>query len=136
MPLINCKVELKLKWSKHCVLSVDGADNLNGKNDDDNIIFTIKDTKLYVPVVPLSTRDNQKPSKLFSKGSEVSVYSNEYKTKSDNKITINAFRFFLESDFVRVNRLFVLVIQMKMLLLQDLKLKGITYQKKLLIIIM
>ena len=136
MPLINCKVELKLKWSKHCVLSVDGADNVNGNNNDNNIIFTIKDTNLYVPVVPLSTRDNQKPSKLFSKGFEVSVYSNEYKTKSDNKITTNAFRFFLESDFVRVNRLFVLVIQMKMLLLQDLKLKGITYQKKLLIIIM
>ena len=29
MPLINCKVELKLKWPKHCVLSVDGADNVN-----------------------------------------------------------------------------------------------------------
>ena len=136
MPLINCKVELKLKWSKHCVLSVDGADNVNGNNDDNNIIFSIKNTKLYVPVVPLSTRDNQKASKLFSKGFEVSVYSNEYKTKSDNKITTNAFRFFLDSDFVRVNRLFVLVIQMKMLLLKDLKLKGITYQKKLLIIIM
>ena len=136
MPLINCKVELKLKWSKHCVLSVDGADNVNGNNDDNNIIFSIKDTKLYVPMVPLSTRDNQKPSKLLSKGFEVSVYSNEYKTKSDNKITTNAFRFFLDSDFVRVNRLFVLVIQMKMLLLKDLKLKGITYQKKLLIIIM
>ena len=46
MPLINCKVELKLKWTKYCVLSAAGAD-VNG-NDNDNIIFTIKDTKLYV----------------------------------------------------------------------------------------
>ena len=45
MPLINCKVELKLRWSKHCVLSLAGTDNANGNNDD-NIIFTIKDTKL------------------------------------------------------------------------------------------
>ena len=54
MILINCKVELKLRWSKHCVLSVAGTDNANSDNDDNNIIFTIKDTKLYVPVVTLS----------------------------------------------------------------------------------
>ena len=55
MSLINCKVELKLRRTKHCVLSVAGTDNANGNNDD-NIIFTIKDTKLYVPVVTLSAR--------------------------------------------------------------------------------
>ena len=64
MPLINCKAELKLKWSNYCVLSVAGNGNANG--NDDNIIFTIKDTKLYVPVVTLSARDNQKLSKLIS----------------------------------------------------------------------
>ena len=56
MPLINCKVEIKLRWTKYCVLSVAGADNIND-NDSDNVIFTIKDTKLYVPVVSLSSRD-------------------------------------------------------------------------------
>ena len=45
------------------------------------IIFTIKDIKLYVPLVNLSARDNQKLSKLISKGFERSVYWNEYKTK-------------------------------------------------------
>ena len=49
MPLINCKVELKLKWTEYCVLSAAGADNVNGSDDDNNIIFTIKDTKLYIP---------------------------------------------------------------------------------------
>ena len=57
MPLINCKVEIKLRWTKYCVLYVAGADNTND-NDSDNIIFTIKDTKLYVPFVSLSSRDN------------------------------------------------------------------------------
>ena len=56
MPLINCKVELKLKWTRYCVLSATGADNNNG--NDNNIIFTIKGTKLYVPVVTLSARKN------------------------------------------------------------------------------
>ena len=53
MSLINCKGESKLRWKKYCVLSVAGTDNVNG-NDSDNIIFTIRDTKLYVPVVTLS----------------------------------------------------------------------------------
>ena len=43
MSLINCKVELKLKWAKYCVLSVLGTDNASGNNDDNNIIFTIKE---------------------------------------------------------------------------------------------
>ena len=73
------------------------------------IFFAIKYTKLYVPVVFLSARDNQKSSKLLSKGFERSVYSNEHKTKSDNKNVTNRFRFFLQSNFVAVNRLFVLV---------------------------
>ena len=60
MPLIYCKVELKLRWTKNCVLSVAGTDNTNGNNDDNNIIFTIKDRKLYLSVETLSARDNQK----------------------------------------------------------------------------
>ena len=47
MPLINCKVELKLYWTKYCVLDSGGTEtsdtNLN------NIIFTIKETKLSAP---------------------------------------------------------------------------------------
>ena len=54
--------------------------------NSNNIIFPIKDTKLYVPVVTLSAKDNQKLSKLLSKRSERSVYCNEYKTKSEIKI--------------------------------------------------
>ena len=84
MSLINCKVELKLKWTKYCVLSTGGTENVINDNDN-NIIFTIKDTQLYIPVVNLIARNNQKLSKLLSKGFERSVYWNKYKTKSDNK---------------------------------------------------
>ena len=73
------------------------------------LIFTIKNTKLYVPDVILTARDNEKLSKLLSKGFERSVYWNEYRTKSVTKTTTNEFRYFLESNFVEVNRLFVLV---------------------------
>ena len=50
--LINCKPKLKLKWKMNSVLSAAG--NNNDNNRDDNIIFNIKDTKLYVPVETLS----------------------------------------------------------------------------------
>ena len=62
----------------HCVLSAAGADNYNANS---NIIYIIKYAKLYVPVVTLSAKDNQKLSKSLSKEFERSVYWDEYKTK-------------------------------------------------------
>ena len=50
MPLINCEVNLILTWSSTCVIT-----NSTGAGK-----FTITDTKLYVPVVTLSTQDNTK----------------------------------------------------------------------------
>ena len=61
MSLINCKVELKLMWTNHCLLSANGNENTDA--DPINIIFTIKDTKLYVTVITLS--ENLKLSKNF-----------------------------------------------------------------------
>ena len=50
MPVINCEINLILTWSDKCVLS----------NDTKATTFAITDTKLYVPVVILSTQDNAK----------------------------------------------------------------------------
>ena len=50
MSLINCKINLILNWSDKCVLS----------NDTKVTTLAITDTKLYVPVVTLSTQDNAK----------------------------------------------------------------------------
>ena len=141
MSLIKCKAELKLKWTKYYVLSADGneSDNDNDNDNDDNsknIIFMIKDTKLYVSVVTLSARDNQKLSKLLSKGFERSVYWNEYKTKSKNKNKTNEFRYFLKSNFVGVNRLFVLIYSNQDENAKKFKVKKILFTKYLLIIVM
>ena len=110
MTLLNCKVELKLKWTKYSVFSVAGNENdINYKGNGKNNIFTIKGTKLYVPVITLSARYNKKLSKLLSKGSKRSVYWNEHKTKSEHKNTTSEYRYYLESNFVGFNKLFVLV---------------------------
>ena len=107
MALINFKVEVKLKWTKYCIFSAAGLDNVNGNVSDNDIIFTIKDIKIIL--VTLSARDNQKLSKLLGKGFERSVYWNEYNRKGETKTTTNEYRYFLESNFVGVNRLFVLL---------------------------
>ena len=83
------------------------ADNRNANSN--NTIFTIKSTESYVTVVTSSAKDNQKLSKLLSKGFERSVYWNEYKTKNETKNKTNEYRYFLESIFGGVNKSFVLV---------------------------
>ena len=51
MPLINCEIHLELSWTKDCVMSTAG-------NNDNKTTFKITSTKLYVPIVTLSTKDN------------------------------------------------------------------------------
>ena len=53
MPLINCEVNLILTWSSSCVL-------IATVNPNQNATFATTDTKLYVPVVTLSTQENTK----------------------------------------------------------------------------
>ena len=125
MPLINCKIELKLKLTNNCVLSAAGADN--GNANSNNFIFTIKNTKLYVHVVTWSARENQKLSKPLSKGFERSVYWNKYKTKSENKNTTKEHRYFLEPMLVGVNKLFVLIHLNRDNGQNDLKIEDIIY---------
>ena len=74
MPLINCKVELSLKWYERCLLTAATT-----------ATFTITDAKLYVPIVTLSIEDHSKLTKLLNKGFKRPIYWNEYKV-TPNKI--------------------------------------------------
>ena len=73
-------------------------------DDDDNIILTIKD-KLYVPVVTLSVRDNQKLSNFLTKDLKYQFIGMNVIQKSENKNMTNEFRYFLKRNFVGINRL-------------------------------
>ena len=53
MSLINCETHLILTCSANCVIVTTDVANQNAT-------FTITETKLYVPVVTLSTQDNAK----------------------------------------------------------------------------
>ena len=110
MPLINCKIHLELTWSNNCVRY--GADTCAGGDNANNRETTFKttSTKLYVPVVTLSTKDNINLTKQLNEGFKTSVYWNEYKPKIETKEAdaSNFKRFFLDASFQGVNRLFVL----------------------------
>ena len=101
MPLINCKIKLNLTWKKECVLSTDAGD----------AVFIINDTKMYVPVVTLSKKDNKYFIEQQNKGFQRSIYWNEYKTKEINEdADANVFKYInLDPSFQGVNRLFVMV---------------------------
>ena len=63
MSLVNCKIELKLKWTKYCALLAKGNDNDDANCN--NIIFTIKDTKLYVLVENVISKRQSQVIKTF-----------------------------------------------------------------------
>ena len=52
MSLIDCEINLMLTWSKNCIISNAAANQ--------ETTFGVTDTKRYVPVVTLSTKDNEK----------------------------------------------------------------------------
>ena len=95
MPLINSKIHLELNWNNDCLIH--GADTYaDGDNANDReTTFQITSAKLYVPVVTLSTKDNENLTKQLDEGFKRSVYWNEYKSKIETKNldAINVTRF-------------------------------------------
>ena len=98
MPLINCKIELSLKRYEKCLLCSAGT----------AATFTITDTKLYVPIVTLKTKDDTKLSKLLTAGFERSVYWDEYKVIYKNYDKDEYIRESLDGSIQGFNKLFVL----------------------------
>ena len=92
------KLILFLTWSKDCPIT-----NSTGTGK-----FEIKDTKLYVPVVTLSTGDNAKLLQQLKSGFKRTINWNQYqsgpKTYAQNKFLNHL----VNPSFQGINRLFVL----------------------------
>ena len=76
MPLINYEVELILTWSANCVIIYTDV-------ADQNLIFTIRETNLYVPVVTLSTQNNAKLLPQLKSGFKRTISWNKYLSKPE-----------------------------------------------------
>ena len=111
MPLINCEMPLILTWSRECVItSMERRVIKNTRRDTSpvNGTFQITDTKLYVPVVNLSTEgDNNFSEKLKSRFKRT-IEWNKYRSEMINQTKTNNLNYLIVPTFNKVNRLFVL----------------------------
>ena len=101
MPLINCEVNLILTWSSSSVIT-----DSNGTGT-----FAITDTKLYVPVVTLSTQGNTKLLQQLKSGSKRVINWNKYLSKPESFRRNANLNYLVEPSFQGINRLFVLAFE-------------------------
>ena len=98
MPLINCEVNLILTWSSTCVIT-----DSNGAGT-----FAITNTKLYVPVVTLSTQENTKFLQQLKSGFKRVINWNKYLSEPELLAQNPNLNHLVEPSFQGVNRLLVL----------------------------
>ena len=98
MSLINCEVNLILTWSKNCVIT-----NSTGEGK-----FAITETRLYVPVVTLSTQDNAKLLQQLKSGFKRTINWNKYQSSIKAYAKNTYLNHLVDLSFQGVNRLFVL----------------------------
>ena len=101
MPLINCEVNLILTWSSTCVIT----------NSNDAGAFAITDTKLYVSVVALSTKENTKFLQQLKSGYKRVINYNKYLSKPELLAQNPNINHLIETSFQGENRLFVLAFE-------------------------
>ena len=104
LPLINCEVNLILTWSTNCVI-------LSTNVANQNATFSITDTKLYVPVVTLSTQDNAKLLQQLKSWFKTVINWNKYLSKPESLAQNPSLNHIAEPSFQGVNRLFVLAFE-------------------------
>ena len=98
MQLINCEVNLILTWSEDCVIT----------NSEGEAKFAITETKLYVPVVTLSTQDNAKLLQQLKSGFKRTTNWNKYESSINIFAQNRYLNYLINPSFQGVNRLFVL----------------------------
>ena len=118
MPLINCEINLILRWSENYVLTSKAtreAIPAQGGNSEvaavdypTNGTFKITDTKLYVPVVTLSTENDKILLEQLRTGFKRTIKWNEYRSEISNQTENNNLNYLIDPTFTKVNRLFVL----------------------------
>ena len=101
MPLINCEVNLILTWSKDCFIT-----NSTGEGK-----FAIIETKLYVPVVTLSTKDNEKLLQQLKSGFKKTISCNKYESSIKTFAQNRYLNYLINPSFQGENGLFVLAFE-------------------------
>ena len=104
IPIINCEVELILTWPKNCIL----ADMTPASHPPGELSFKITNTKLYVPVVTLSKKDDIKLVEQLKSGWKRTIKWNKYRSQMIVQPQNNNLSYLIDPTFTNVNKLFVL----------------------------
>ena len=116
MPLIDCEINLILTWSENCVLTSkatrdadpDANPAVAAIDNPTNATFKITDTKLYVPVVTLSTENDKRLLEQLRTGFKRTIKWNKYRSEMTNQTQNNNLNYLIDPTFTKVNRLLVL----------------------------
>ena len=116
IPLINCEVSLTLTWSENCVITSkatreadpDADPTVAGINNPRNAVFKITDCKLYVPVITLSSENDNKLLEQLKAGFKRTITWNQYRSEMSNQTKNKNLIYLIDPTFTNVNRLFVL----------------------------
>ena len=122
--LINCEVSLILAWSKECVItSMERRLIKNTRRDASptGAIFQITDTKLYVPVVTLSSVNDKKLLEQLRTGFKRTIKWDKYRSEMTNQSKKNNLNYLIDPTFTKANRLFVLSFENEKFLIIFLK---------------
>ena len=104
MPLINCEIKFILTWNANYIIAFTNVAN-------QNTTFSITDTKLYVPLVSLSTQDNAKLLQKVKSGFKRVINWSKYLSKPELLAQNPNLNHLIELSFQRVNRHFVLAFE-------------------------
>ena len=103
MTLINCELSLTLTWSENCVItSLEKRItiiNTRRHTSPTNATFKITDTKLYVPVVTLSTKDDNNFLEQLKSGFKRTIKWNKYRSEMTNQTQNNNFNYLIDPTF-------------------------------------
>ena len=92
---------ISLIWPGNFIISIVAA--------NENTTFAITDTKLYVPVVTLSTENNSKLLQQLKSGFKLTVNLNKYPPKTETLNVPNPYLdYLIEPSFQGLNRLLFL----------------------------
>ena len=111
MLLVNCEVSLALSWPETCVITsmekrILVAAQPNRSDSPESAAYTIEDCKLYVPVVTLSAKTDNKLLEQL----ERTIKWNKYRSEMSNQ-TKNNLNYLIDPTFTNVNRLIVLTFE-------------------------
>ena len=119
LPLINCEIELDLKWTTNCVMSEIPRTCRVVNPNADPVVYEVATTtigatfqgsnaKLYVPFVTLSINDNFNFLENIRQGFRRTISWNQHRSEITTQPKNNYLDYLIDPTFRNINRLFVL----------------------------